>query len=99
MTVIRDRAPGKISSSPAVKWLDLTPEEVAVIDMKIRLGDELRARRRKKRLSQERAAEILETSQGRVSKMERGQATLDQLARSLLALGGSPEEVGKAISG
>ena len=82
-----------------MKWLDLTPEEVAVIDMKIRLGDELRARRRKKRLSQERAAEILETSQGRVSKMERGQATLDQLARSLLALGGSPEEVGKAISG
>ncbi len=81
------------------EWLDLRPEEVAVIDMKIRLGEELKARRRQKRLSQERVAEILKTSQGRVSKLEEGQATLDQLAWSLLALGGSTEEVGRAISG
>ena len=81
------------------EWLDLTPEEVAVIDMKIRLGEELKARRQKKRLSQERAAKILKTSQGRVSKLEKGQATLDQLARSLLALGGSKKEVARAISG
>ena len=81
------------------EWLDLTPEEVAVIDMKIRLGEELKARRRKKRLSQERVAKILKTSQGRVSKLEKGQATLDQLTRSLLALGGSTEEVARAISG
>ncbi len=81
------------------EWLDLRPEEVAVIDMKIRLGQELKTRRRKKRLSQERVAEILKTSQGRVSKLEKGQATLDQLAWSLLALGGSTKEVGRAISG
>ena len=81
------------------EWLDLTREEVAVIDMKIRLGEELRVRRRKKKLSQESVAKILNTSQGRVSKLEKGQATLDQLARSVLALGGSPKEVGRAISG
>ena len=81
------------------EWLDITPEDVAVIDMKIRLGEELRARRRKKKLSQERVAGILKTSQGRVSKLEKGQATLDQLARSVLALGGSAKEVGRAISG
>ena len=81
------------------EWLDLTAEEVAVIDMKIRLGEEFRARRRKKRMSQDRAAKILKTSQGRVSKLEKGQATLDQLARSVLALGGSTKEVGRAISG
>lgn len=81
------------------EWLDLTSEEVAIIDMKIRLGEELKARRKKKRLSQERAAEILKTSQGRVSKLEKGQATLDQLARSVLALGGSTKEVGRAIAG
>lgn len=81
------------------EWLDLTPEEVAVIDMKIRLGEELKACRRKKKLSQERVAKILKTSQGRVSKLERGQATLDQLTRSLLALGGSTKEVARAISG
>ena len=81
------------------EWLDLSPEEVAVIDMKIRLGEELKARRRKKKLSQKRVARILKTSQGRVSKLEKGQATLDQLARSVLLLGGSTKEVGRAISG
>jgi predicted XRE-type DNA-binding protein len=81
------------------EWLDLTPEEVAVIDMKIRLGEQLKAQRRRKRLSQERVAKILQTSQGRVSKLEKGQATLDQLARSVLALGGSTKEVARAISG
>lgn len=81
------------------EWLALTPEEVAVIDMKIRLGERLKARRRKKKLSQVRVAKILKTSQGRVSKLEKGQATLDQLARSVLALGGSAKEVGQAISG
>ena len=30
------------------EWLGLTPEEVAVIEMKIRLGVELKARRRQK---------------------------------------------------
>ncbi len=81
------------------EWLDLTQEDVAIIDMKIRLGGELKARRKKKRLSQERVAKTLKTSQGRVSKLEKGQATLDQLARSVLALGGSTKEVGRAISG
>jgi predicted XRE-type DNA-binding protein len=80
-------------------WLDLTPEEVAVLDMKIRLGEQLKAQRRRRKLSQERAAKILHTSQGRVSKLEKGQATLDQLARSLLAMGGSKKEVARAIAG
>ena len=38
------------------EWLDLSPEEVAVIDMKIRLGEELKARRRKKRSSSKLSA-------------------------------------------
>lgn len=81
------------------EWLGLTPDEVAVIDMKIRLGQEFRDRRVRSGLSQESVARILKTSQGRVSKLEKGQATLDQLARSVLALGGSPNEVGQAIAG
>ena len=81
------------------EWLALSSDEVAVLDMKIRLGEEFRARRRKNNLSQESAAKILKTSQGRVSKLEKGRATIDQLARSVLALGGSIQEVGRAISG
>ena len=81
------------------EWLDLTAEEVAVIDMRIRLGEKLRERRRRAGLSQQRVARILGTSQGRVSKLEKGQASLDQLARSLLALGGSRREAARAIDG
>jgi predicted XRE-type DNA-binding protein len=81
------------------EWLDLAPQEVAILDMRIRLGEELKARRRASKLSQQGVAKILKTSQGRVSKLEKGQATLDQLARSVLALGGSSREVGRAISG
>jgi DNA-binding transcriptional regulator YiaG len=83
----------------AEDWLDLTAEEVALLDMKIRLGELLKAQRVRRKLSQERAAKILQTSQGRVSKLEKGQATLDQLARSLLAMGGSTKEVARAIAG
>jgi predicted XRE-type DNA-binding protein len=80
------------------EWLDLSSEEVAIIDMKIRLGEELKALRRKKRISQEKAAKILQTSQGRVSKMEKGQASLDQLAKSLLLMGESKKSLGRVIS-
>ena len=81
------------------EWLELSPEEVAILDMKIQLGEELKALRRSKKLSQEKAAEILNTSQGRVSKMERGQVSLDQLAWSLLVMGKSRKALARAISG
>lgn len=41
---------------------------------------------------------LLGTSQGRVSKLERGLASLDQLTRSWLALGGSTEELGRVLA-
>ena len=66
------------------EWLELSDEDVVIIDMKIQLGEELRGLRREQQLSQEMAAEVLHTSQGRVSKMEQGMASLDQLARALL---------------
>ena len=88
---------GRVTS--VEEWLDLSPQEVAAIDMKIRLGEQIKARRRKTGLSQEGLAKLLNTSQGRVSKLEKGNATLDQLARSFLVLGGSAKEVGRAISG
>ena len=80
-------------------WLDLTPGEVAIIDMKIRLGERLKAHRQSQQLSQEKAAKILQTSQGRISKLEKGQASLDQLVWSMLTLGGSRKELAHAIAG
>ena len=81
------------------EWLDLSTEEVAFLDMKIRLAEALKARRLAQRLSQTEAANLLGTDQGRVSKLEQGLASLDQLTWSWLALGGSKEELARVLAG
>lgn len=81
-------------------FLDLTPEEVAYIELKLALSNSLKERRAKKKLSQVEVAKIVKTSQSRVAKMEAGDpsVSIDLLVKSLLALGASPKEVAKAIS-
>ena len=84
----------------AAEFLELTPEEVAmVVELKLRLSDALRSRRTKLRLSQEAVADRLGSSQSRVAKMEAGDApvSLDLLLRALLGLGATPNDVAKAI--
>ena len=81
-------------------FLDLSPEEVAYIELKHALSNSLKERRAKKKLSQVEVARIVKTSQSRVAKMEAGDpsVSIDLLVKSLLALGASPKEVAKAIS-
>ena len=81
-------------------FLDLTPEEVAYIELKHALSSSLKERRTKKKLSQVEVAKIVKTSQSRVAKMEAGDpsVSIDLLVKSLLALGATPKEVAKAIA-
>jgi DNA-binding XRE family transcriptional regulator len=81
-------------------FLDLTPEELAYIELKLSLSNSLKERRAKKKLSQVEVAKIVKTSQSRVAKMEAGDpsVSIDLLVKSLLALGASPKEVAKAIA-
>lgn len=83
----------------AEAFLGLTPAEAAVVELKLRLSDALRARRAKLRLSQEAVADRLGSSQSRVAKMEAGDASvsLDLLVRALVGLGATPDDVAKAI--
>lgn len=85
----------------AREFLDLSSEEAAYIELKLRLADAFAERRRKRRLSQVQAAELLGTSQSRISKMEAGDASvsMDLLIRSSLALGAAPKEIARAIEG
>lgn len=81
-------------------FLDLSPEDVAYIELKYALSNSLKERRAKKKLSQVEVAKIVKTSQSRVAKMEAGDpsVSIDLLVKSLLALGASPKEVAKAIA-
>ena len=84
----------------AAEFLDLTDEELAVIDLKIALGSALRKRRQKQRLTQIAFAKLIASSQSRVAKMEAGDpsVSLDLLVKSMLTLGASRHDVANTIA-
>jgi DNA-binding XRE family transcriptional regulator len=81
-------------------FLELSEEELAYIEMKIKLSEMVRDFREEKGLTQTEASRILNSSQSRLSKMESGDptVTLDLQIKSLLALGATPEQIGKRLS-
>jgi hypothetical protein len=83
------------------EFLRLTDEEAAYIELKLRLAESLRERRRRGRLTQVDLARLLKSSQSRVAKLEAGDpsVSLDLLIRSLLVLGASHRELSQIISG
>jgi hypothetical protein len=83
------------------EFLRLTDEEAAYIELKLRLAESLRERRRRGRLTQVDLARLLKSSQSRVAKLEAGDpsVSLDLLVRSLLVLGASHRELSQIISG
>lgn len=82
-------------------FLDLSVEESAYVDLRLRLSDALRAKRQQQRLTQIELARRIKSSQSRIAKMEAGDASisLDLLIRSLFALGASNRDLAEAISG
>jgi ribosome-binding protein aMBF1 (putative translation factor) len=84
----------------AADFLGLTKEESAYIEMKTSLADALRKRRLKKGLSQVELAQLIDSSQSRVAKMESGDSSvsMDLLVKSLLALGTTRKALASAIA-
>ncbi|MBI2247419.1 MAG: XRE family transcriptional regulator [Armatimonadetes bacterium] len=84
----------------AKEFLSLSDEEEAYIELKLRLAERLRERRRHRRLTQVDLARMVKSSQSRVAKMEAGDpsVSIDLLVRSLLALGTTNRELSKIIS-
>ena len=84
----------------AEEFLGLTPEEAAYIDLRLKLSDAVREYRRKKRLTQVQLAELLQSSQSRVAKVEAADesVSLDLLIRSLLTLGATHQDLAKVIT-
>ena len=80
--------------------LQLSDEEEAYIELRLKLAEGLKARRTDKGLTQIQLAKAIQSSQSRVAKMEAGDPTvsLDLLVRSLLVLGASNGELAKIIA-
>lgn len=84
----------------AQEFLGLTAEEAAFIELKLALARSLRQKRERKGLTQTELAELIESSQSRVAKMEAGDRTvsLDLLVRSLLVMGTTKRELARIIA-
>lgn len=85
----------------AADFLELSPEEMTYIEMKLALASYLRQQRVNKHLTQTELAALLRSSQSRVAKLEAGDSSvsLDLLIRSLLTLGTTPTDLAKILEG
>jgi DNA-binding XRE family transcriptional regulator len=81
-------------------FLDLSSDEEAYVELRLRLAEGLKQRRLRRNLTQTEFAKVVRSSQSRVAKMETGDPTvsLDLLIRSLFALGASRKDLAKLIS-
>ncbi len=87
--------------SGAQEFLGLTDDEMALIDLKVRLVRMLRPAREDNGITQDELARRIGSSQSRVAKMEAASAdvSLDLICKALLALGVTRQSIGKAIAG
>ena len=82
------------------KFLKLSDEEMAVINLKITLIQKLREVRKAAGVTQKQLAKLMRSSQPRVAMLEGGSsdASLELICRALFVLGVSSKELGKAIA-
>ncbi|MCH8124867.1 helix-turn-helix domain-containing protein [candidate division KSB1 bacterium] len=84
----------------AKEFLGLSELEDVYIELKLTLGENLKKRRLKKKLTQIELAKLLRSNQSRIAKMESGDpsVSIDLLIKSLLALGTTKQDIAGIIS-
>lgn len=85
----------------ATDFLDLTSEEGAYIELRLRLSEEVRRMRLFRQLTQAQLARMITSSQSRIAKVEAADpsVSLDLLIRSLLAMGATHHDLAMTIEG
>ena len=83
----------------AQQFLGLNQAEAAVVDIKLSLAMAVRELRLRRKWTQTYVASLLDTKQPNVARMERGDATLDTLTKSLVALGADRARLGELVAG
>ncbi|MDC0261702.1 helix-turn-helix domain-containing protein [Planctomycetaceae bacterium] len=84
----------------ASDFLELSEPEKIVVNMRVALAKKLRAGRKRLKLSQEKLAKRIGSSQSRIAKMEAAEKSIsiDMYVRSLACLGFSQEEIGDVLA-
>ncbi len=80
-------------------FLELTPEEVILIEIKLALSQSLKERQQKLMTQTELASKI-SSSQHQIAKAENGDASvsIELLIRAMLATGATAQDIGQVIA-
>ena len=80
-------------------FLQLSDEEMALIDLKIRLIEMLKIARKSRKLTQHGLAKLISSSQSRIAKIESASSdvTLDLICKTLFSLGVSRQAIGRRM--
>jgi DNA-binding XRE family transcriptional regulator len=81
------------------EFLELTPEETILIEIKLALSRSLKERRQKL-MTQAELAQKVQSSQPRIAKAENADASvsIELLIRAMLATGATLQEIGQVIA-
>jgi predicted XRE-type DNA-binding protein len=81
------------------EFLNLSDEDMAVIEVKVALAKRLREQRTRAGLSQVELAKIVRSSQPRVAKMEGADqsVSIDLLVKALVKTGVSVQDIGRSL--
>jgi DNA-binding XRE family transcriptional regulator len=82
------------------EFLGLTPEESALVEIRVALSRNLRERR-ERQMTQAELAQRIHSSQPRIAKAEGGDhsVSIELLMRAMLATGATPNDIGRVIAG
>jgi predicted XRE-type DNA-binding protein len=83
----------------AEDFLELSPEERELVDLRVKLSRAVRKLRERQNLTQQELAERIKSSQSRVAKLESGagDVSLDLMFRGFFAVGGKLADVAKPL--
>jgi DNA-binding XRE family transcriptional regulator len=83
----------------ASDFLDLSPEESILIEIKLALSHNLKERRQRL-MTQAELAEKISSSQPRIANAENSDksVSIELLIRAILATGATPQDIGKIIA-
>ena len=84
----------------AAEFLNLSPEDAALVETRVAVSTALRARRERVGLTQAALAKKLDSSQSRVAKIEAADPTvsLDLMLRAYFATGATRRDLAKLLS-
>ena len=78
--------------------LGLSDDEAAIVEMRVRLAERVREKRRAGRITQKELAQRIQSTQPRVARLEQADASIEMLIRALFALGSNKKEIGKLLA-